>query len=139
MTAPENATSFFHACESGKGWDQCSQYVAPGAKFSAQSDPLVDIGTVEDYVNWMAGLANGIAPGCSYEIHASAYDEAAKAAIFFATFTGTHSGEGGPVPPTNKETISQYVYVFTMNDDGKISNMQKVWNDPWAMRELGWM
>lgn len=139
MTTPENATKFFHACESGKGWDECSQYVAPGATFSAQSEPLVDIKSVEDYVNWMAGLATVIAPGCSYELHSSAYDDDSKSAIFFATFTGTHSGEGGPVPPTNKETNSQYVYVLNMNDEGKIRRMIKVWNAPWAMRELGWM
>ena len=139
MTPPDNATKFFHACESGKGWDECSQYVAPGATFSAQSEPLVDIKSVEDYVNWMAGLATVIAPGCSYELHSSAYDDDSKSAIFFATFTGTHSGEGGPVPPTNKETNSQYVYVLNMNDEGKIRSMIKVWNAPWAMRELGWM
>jgi len=139
MSLPENASKFFHACESGKGWQECSQYVEPGATFSAQSEPLVDIKTVEDYVNWMAGFATVTAPGCSYELHAAAYDEANKSAIYFATFTGIHSGEGGPVPPTNKETNSHYVYILTMNDDGNISSMQKVWNAPWAMNELGWM
>jgi hypothetical protein len=29
--------------------------------------------------------------------------------------------------------------VLDMNDEGKIRSMQKVWNAPWAMRELGWM
>ncbi len=139
MTMPDNATKFFHACESGKGWQECSQYVEPDAPFTAQSEPLVDVKTIEAYTDWMAGFANTIAPGCSYELHTSAYDDAAKAAIFFATFTGTHSGEGGPVPPTNKETNSHYVYVLKMNDEGKIRGMQKVWNAPWAMRELGWM
>ena len=139
MTPPDSATKFFHACESAKGWDECSQYVVPGAEFSAQSEPLVDIKTVEDYTNWMAGFGTVTAPGCSYELHTSAYDEDSKNAVFFATFTGTHSGEGGPVPPTHKETNSHYVYVLNMNDEGKIRSMQKVWNAPWAMRELGWM
>jgi hypothetical protein len=43
------------------------------------------------------------------------------------------------VPPTNKTTNSQYVYALTMNSDGKISSMTKVWNASWALRELGWM
>jgi hypothetical protein len=135
----QNATDFFHACDSAKGWDQCSQYVAEGASFHAQSEPLVDITTVEGYANWMAGFGENVVPGSSYEIHTSAYDDASKTAIFFATFTGKHTGDGGPIPPTNKETNTHYVYIFTMNDEGKIEKMQKVWNAPWALKELGWM
>jgi hypothetical protein len=104
MSAFENATKFFHACESLEGWGGCEQYVAEGAPFFAQSEPLVDINTVEDYANWMAGFGSTTAAGCSYDLHASAYDVANATAIYFATFTGRHVGEGGPVPPTNKET-----------------------------------
>ena len=139
MSGFENATKFFHACESVKGWDECSQYVEPGAAFSAQCEPLVEFKTVEEYVNWMTGFCETIAPGGSYELHASCFDDTTGKAIFFATYTLTHTGEGGPVPPTNKTTNSQYVYVLTMNGDDKIQRMQKVWNAPWAMRELGWM
>jgi len=139
MSGFENAIKFFHTCESVKGWDKCSKYVAPDASFSAQCEPLIEIKTVEEYVNWMTNFCETIAPGSSYELHSSAYDDAAKMAVFFATFTLNHTGEGGPVPPTNKETNSQYVYIFTINGDDKIQKMQKVWNAPWAMRELGWM
>ena len=139
MSGFRNATKFFHACESVKGWDQCREYVAPDATFSAQSEPLVDIKTVEDYVNWMTGFCETIAPDGSYELHSLSFDDATKTAIFFATYTLTHTGEGGPVPPTNKTTNSQYVYIVTMNDDDKIRGMKKVWNAPWAMKELGWM
>ncbi|TDJ31279.1 MAG: hypothetical protein E2O59_01020, partial [Gammaproteobacteria bacterium] len=58
MSAFETATDFFHACETLKGWEGCKQYVAPGAGFSAQCEPLVEIDTVEGYSNWMAGLGN---------------------------------------------------------------------------------
>ena len=139
MSGFENATKFFHACESVKGWDQCSKHVAPDASFSAQCEPLVEHKTVEEYVNWMTGFCETIAPSGSYELHSSSFDDETRTAIFFATYTLTHTGEGGPVPPTNKTTNTQYVYIFTMNDDDKIQEMQKVWNAPWAMRELGWM
>ncbi len=139
MSAMENATNFFHACDSAKGWDECSQYVAEGASFHAQSEPLVDITTIEGYANWMAGFGENVVPGSSYEIHSSAYDDASKTAIFFATFTGKHTGDGGPIPPTNKETNTHYVYILSMNEDDKIAKMQKVWNAPWALKELGWM
>ena len=138
MSAFETATKFFHACESLKGWEGCKQYVAPGAKFTAQSEPLVDIDSVEGYTEWMAGLGNNPLAGCSYDLHASSYDESSKTALFFATFNGTHTGEGGPIPVTNKQTNSHYVYVLTLNEDDQISSMVKVWNAPWALVELGW-
>lgn len=139
MSAFDNATKFFHACESLKGWEGCKQYVAPGAPFTAQSEPLVDVNSVEAYTEWMAAVGKNPLKGCSYDLHASSYDEGNKTAIFFATFTGTHVGEGGPVPPTHKRTVTDYVYVLTMNGDGQVAKMLKVWNAPWALKELGWM
>ena len=139
MTTFENAEKFFHAVDSSAGWEACKEYVAENAVFIAQSEPLADITTVKDYVDWMAEFGTKTVPGCAYELHASSYDESRKAATFFATFTATHSGEGGPVPPTNKTTNTHYVYVLNMNDDGKVEKMHKIWNAPWAMRELGWM
>jgi len=58
--------------------------------------------------------------------------------FFFATYHAKHTGEGGPVPPTQKETHSQYVYILTMGTDNKVAKMVKVWNAPWVLRELGW-
>ncbi|MEM7279494.1 MAG: hypothetical protein AAF385_15380 [Pseudomonadota bacterium] len=138
MSAMQTATDFFHACESLKGWTGCKQYVADGAGFVAQSEPLVDVGTVEDYCEWMAGLGSTALAGCSYKLHTSAFDANNNTALFFGTFTGTHVDEGGPVPPTNKETNSHYVYVVKLNDENKISHMTKIWNAPWALTELGW-
>ena len=138
MTAFDNATHFFHACESLEGWQGCQQYVADDADFSAQSEPLVDIKTVKDYCDWMAGLGNGPLKGCNYTLHTSAYDEANNTATFFATFHGQHIADGGPVAPTNKQTNSHYVYVLKMDSQGKVEQMTKIWNAPWAMAELGW-
>ncbi len=138
MSAFETATDFFNACESLKGWEGCKQYVAPGAKFTAQCEPLVEIDTVEGYSEWMAGLGNNVLPGCSYKLHSSSYDDSTRTALFFATFTGTHSGDGGPVPPTNKQTNTDYVYVLMLDENDLISSMVKVWNAPWALAELGW-
>ena len=77
-------------------------------------------------------------PEAEYELHASAFDEANNTAIFFATCHAKHTDEGGPVPPTGKETHSQYVYAVTMDDAGKVSKMTKIWNPTWALSELGW-
>jgi hypothetical protein len=139
MTAYDAATAFYHACESLEGWQGCKQYVAENAVFSAQSEPLGDISLVEDYCEWMAGLGKGPLVGCGYSLHSSAWDEANLTALFFATFNGKHTGEGGPVPATNGETHSHYVYAITMDEDNKVCAMTKIWNDPWALKELGWM
>ncbi len=139
MSAFDNAKSFFEACEAAKGWTGCSEYVADGAPMIAQSEPLVDITTVEAYCDWMAGFGSVTAAGATYTLHTSSYDEENQAAVFFATYHATHVGDGGPVPPTNKETNSHYVYILNMNDDGKVAKMTKVWNASWAMRELGWI
>lgn len=139
MNGFDNARKFFEACETAAGWKGCKQYVAPGAGFTAQSEPLADVHTVEDYCDWMAGFGTTTAPGATYDLHAASYDDDTNTAIFFATYNAKHTGDGGPVPPTNKETHSHYVYILSMNDDGKVGQMVKVWNAPWAMRELGWM
>lgn len=139
MTAFENATNFFHACESLKGWEGCKKFVEQNASFTAQCEPLVGIDTVEDYCEWLAGFGRVTTPGATYDLHTSCYDEATNTAMFYATFTGKHTGDGGPVTPTQKETKSHYVYILTMNGDDQVENMVKVWNAPWAMKELGWI
>ncbi len=138
MTTFENAKKFFAACEAAEGWAGCEQYVADNAAFEAQSEPLVDINTVQDYCEWMAGFGTITAPGASYDLHSSSYDEESRTAVFFATYHAKHTGDGGPVPPTQMETNSHYVYALTMDADDKVAKMVKIWNAPWAMRELGW-
>ncbi len=138
MSAFENAKKFFAACEAPEGWAGCAPYVAEGAVFVAQSEPLTDITTVEAYCEWMKAFGTETAAGATYDLHNAAFDEATRTALFFATFNGKHVGEGGPVPPTGKETHSHYVYALTMDADDKVSHMTKIWNAPWAMRELGW-
>ncbi len=54
MSAFEIATKFFHACETLKGWDECKQFVAADAPFSAQCEPrgvVARCGVVADRAN----------------------------------------------------------------------------------------
>ena len=138
MSKMDIATKFFHQCEGLAGRAGCEQYVADGARFEAQSEPIADVATILDYCDWMQGVGQGPLEGCSYEIVASSFDESTSTALFFGHFSGKHVGEGGPVPPTGKQTTSDYVYALTVNDDNKISHMVKIWNAPWALNELGW-
>jgi predicted ester cyclase len=132
----DTAAAFFEACETGKGWAECSAYCTADATFDAQSEPLAEITTLKDYVDWMKGLLVFVPDG-RYEIRSFATDADRNNVCAYGVFSGTHSAEGGPMPPTGKSTNSDYVYVMDFTD-GKISHMTKIWNSGWAMRELGW-
>ena len=138
MSHFQTATDLFHACETLKGWEGCKEFVADEALFTAQCERLTEIATVQEYCEWMAAVGNGPLKGCSYKLHSSSYDEQGQTALFFATFTATHVGDGGPVEPTQKQTNTDYVYALTMNEEGKVEKMCKIWNAPWALKELGW-
>jgi predicted ester cyclase len=132
----ETAHAFFDAVETGKGWEGCCTYCTPNASFSAQAEPLADVRTLEGYAEWMKGLLVFMPDG-RYTLKAFAADTERNSVAAFAVFSGTHSGPGGPCPPTNKSTNTDYVYVMQF-EGGKISHMTKIWNAGWAMRELGW-
>ncbi len=132
----EAAMAFYHACESGKGWAGCAEYCHPDAGFSAQAGAIADMNTLEAYCDWMAGVVT-IMPDADYDLKASGADEENGRVTIYGVFTGTHTAEGGPVPPTGKRTESDYVYVADMRD-GKVAHLTKIWNDGWAFGQLGW-
>jgi len=131
------AEQFFDACESGKGWDVCQQYCHPDATFSAQAGALADVSTLEAYTEWMKGLLTPVPDG-RYELRSFAVDEDRNNVSAFAVFHGTHTGEGGPVPPTGKSVAADYVYVMDFDGD-RIRHMTKIWNDGISLQQLGWM
>jgi predicted ester cyclase len=130
------ANDFFAACETGKGWDGCKIYCAPDATFAAQAEPLAGIKTLAEYADWMKGLMT-IMPDGSYEVKSFATDSGRNNVAVYATFSGTHTGPGGPCEPTGKKTSSDYVYVIQFADD-KIRHMTKIWHSGMALKELGW-
>jgi len=136
-TIMETARAFFDACETGAGWEGCSTFCHADAGFSAQAEPLADVTTLQAYADWMAGLF-GLMPDARYEVKSFAFDPERNNVCAYAVFSGTHTGEGGPVPPTGKGTSSDYVYVMDFKD-GRIAHMTKIWNAGMAMRDLGWV
>lgn len=133
----ETAEKFFDACETGKGWEICKQFCDADATFSAQAGALAGITTLEAYTEWMKGLLTPLPDG-SYELRSFAVDQQRNNVTAYAVFRGTHTGEGGPVPPTGKRVEADYVYVMEFNGD-RIRHMTKVWNDTFSLQQLGWM
>lgn len=130
------AAAFFDACETGKGWTQCAQYCHSDAGFSAQSTALTGVSTVAAYADWMQGLFTPI-PDARYDLKSFAIDEERQSVLVYAVFHGSNSGDGGPVPPTGNTTTSDYVYHIEFRGN-KIAHMTKIWNDGWALQQLGW-
>ena len=136
-TIKERAAGFFEACETGKGWDACREFCHPGATFSAQARALADVDTLEAYTEWMKEFLTPV-PDAHYELKSFAVDDERGKVSAFAVFHGTHTGEGGPVPPTGKSISADYVYVMDFDGD-RIRHMTKIWNDTISLQQLGWM
>ena len=130
------AEAFFAACETGKGWEVCRAYCSPGATFSAQAEPLLGVKTLAEYTEWMKAIVS-VLPDARYDVKSFAVDEARNNVAAYGVFHGTHTGAGGPVPPTGRRVSTDYVYVMQF-EDGKIIHMTKIWNAGLALKELGW-
>ncbi len=133
----DTAERFFDACESGKGWAGCGEYCHPGATFSAQAGALAGVNTLEGYTEWMKGLFTPMPDG-RYEVRSFAVDEGRHNVAAYGVFRGTHTGDGGPVPPTGKAVEADYVYVMEFDGD-RIRHMTKIWNDVFSLKQAGWM
>src|SRR5205807_8269019 len=107
------------------------------ATFTAQAEPLIDVHTLRDYTEWMKGLLT-VLPDGRYEMKSFSIDSEHDIASAYAVFSGSHTGEGGPVQPTGRSTNTDYVYVMQFAS-GKIRAMTKIWNAGLATKELGWV
>lgn len=73
----------------------------------------------------MHGLVGGPIPDFKYNIVSITTND--TEVCFFATFTGTHTGAGGPVEASDppKQVKGTYVYLVAFNDEGKVMQMTK--------------
>ena len=136
MSITQTAHNFFEACESGKGWEGCQAFCHDDASFSCQSEALAEVATLAAYADWMKGIF-GPLPDASYELKSFATDNERRNVSAYGVFKATHTGEGGPVPPTGKRVETDYVYVMEFDGD-KIRHMTKIWHSGMALKELGW-
>jgi predicted ester cyclase len=84
----------------------------------------------------MKGLLTFMPDG-RYGLKSFATDEERSNVAAYGVFYATHTGEGGPCPPTGKSTRTDYAYVMDFDGD-KIRHMTKIWHSGLAMKELGW-
>ena len=96
------AEAFFEACETGKGWEGCQRLLharrhllRPGRAAARGQDARA--------VHRLDEGHHGVLPDGRYELKSFATDEARNNVAAYAVFHGTHTGQGGPVPPTGKQ------------------------------------
>ncbi len=116
---------------------RCKAYCTPDATFSAQAEPLADVKSLQQYTDWMKGLMTFVPDG-RYELKSFGTDDERNSVCAYAVFSGTHTGQGGPCPPTGKSVRTDYVYVMEFEGE-KIRHMTKIWHAGLAMKELGWI
>ena len=129
------ARRFFDTCEAGKGWQACRAYCTQDATFSAQCEPLAEIGTMQAYTDWIAGALHTFRSGW-YEVRSVATDEAGASVSIFSVFSAAAGGKDER-SATRKMLKIDYVYVLFFEGQ-EIRHMTKVWNAGWTMREMGW-
>jgi predicted ester cyclase len=93
--------------------------------------------TLQQYTDWMKGLLTFMPDG-RYELKSFGTDEERQSVCAYGVFSATHTGQGGPCPPTGKRVKTDYVYVMDFAG-GKIRHMTKIWHAGLAMKELGWV
>ena len=87
---------------------------------------------------WMVNFKANICPDAKFTIKSTAWDFDRKVALYNAVFHCTHTGAGGPCDATNKHADTDYFYHVETNDEGKVTSMQKVWNDGHCLKQIGW-
>ena len=137
MSITEVAQAFFTACETGQGWEACHTFCTPDASFAAQAHALDGVTALAAYTDWMKAIVAGVFPGATYSTEFFAADDARQRVAAYGIFRATHTGAGGPQPPTGKSAVTDYVYVMQFSG-GKISHMTKIWNSEDCFKQLGW-
>lgn len=130
------ARAFLEACDTGQGREACRPFCTPSATFECQAEPLAEVSDLGAYTEWMKDIV-GVLSDARYSIKAIAANPGTSLVLVHALIQGTHTGEGGPVPPTGLSICSDYVYVMRF-EDSRISHLTKIWNSGWALNQLGW-
>lgn len=134
-----NAKKIMHSIDAAKPYEDVADMVVENAPFLCQSDALKDVTTVKGWCEWMGNFATNIAPDCKPTVHNIAWDSTKKTALLYATYHAKHTGTGGPMEATNKETNTHYCYIVMMDaTTNKCTSFTKVWNDGYCLKELGW-
>ena len=107
---------------------------------ATQSEQMGNVPTLRQYVDLCAGFLK-VCPDASYVVKSFVTDESNQTVCVFAVISGTHTGAPrGPIPPTGKKTITNYVYAMEFEDNKNQAHDQDL--EPWLDNQgtgLGWL
>lgn len=131
------------ACDGGLGWEECRKFCTEDATFSCQCDTLAGLQTLREYAEFFQLFCKAC-PGVTWTMHTIQWDRVAHTAVMNSTYHCTHSVSVpglGPEIPTMKSIHTDYCYIVTTDPSrkNKVVHINKVWNDQWALRDLGWL
>lgn len=140
----DQTRQFLYYLDNGKGWESCKAYCVdePTCTFDCQCDCLRGVNTIAAYALWKQDFCNNITPGFTIRVHSCSVCMETMTVTYVATFHGKHTGPNGPVPPTQRECHTEYVYVVQLDEsdnDNKVQSVKKIWNDTYARKQLGWI
>eukprot|EP00937_MAST-01D_sp_MAST-1D-sp2_P007696 g7696.t1 len=134
----DTARELFHLLESGQGGPEIvnGYCVEGGAQFSCLALP--QFSTVEDFCIYKQAIATQVAPDAKVELLHLATNE--EEVMLMAQMTATHTGLGGPSPPSNpaKRMAVQYSYVMHFDMANKLTELKMVFDICTMYRAWGW-
>uniref|UniRef100_A0A7S3YT20 CBS domain-containing protein n=3 Tax=Lotharella globosa TaxID=91324 RepID=A0A7S3YT20_9EUKA len=129
----------FEAVDGVKGWPEISKYCVEDCPFAMHGLISQDKRMLKDWAKFLETFGNGF-PEYEAETLFEGWDEKRQVGLFAANFKGKHTGEGGVCAPTGKTLGdgTRYCYMLHVNNDGKVDDVKKIWNDCHAFMRLGW-
>jgi len=123
----------------GQGWESWQPFCHPDAGLRKVGTSSVGMEVHESLPEFADSTKVLLAlfPDLREELSSLAIDEEQNTAIAYVVAKGTHTGEGGPVPPTGKSFEVDVVYVMRFDGD-RLRHLTVVMNDLVVDRQLGW-
>eukprot|EP00697_Spironema_sp_BW2_P006648 gnl/Spiro4/20751_TR10106_c0_g1_i1.p1 gnl/Spiro4/20751_TR10106_c0_g1~~gnl/Spiro4/20751_TR10106_c0_g1_i1.p1 ORF type:complete len:405 (-),score=121.48 gnl/Spiro4/20751_TR10106_c0_g1_i1:124-1308(-) len=134
----DKATQLFEALDSGSGPECVRDYidVLKPAEMSCESGLPNFPTTILGYAKWLQDLKEGPLPDLRSEIQQLTSGE--RVVHILGVMRATHLADQGPVPPTNKPSISNFVYVMEFDAGNKVVHLTKVHDVKHMYDQLGW-
>ncbi|MDX1478148.1 MAG: ester cyclase [Saprospiraceae bacterium] len=114
-------------------FDRMHEVIAPNYVRHCQATPDIKVRSLEDFKAFIRA-DRAVIPDQKFELkHLVAED---NYVAFYATYTGTQTGQMGPFPPSNKRVVLDFAGVHRL-EDGKIVETWITWDNVAFLTQLG--
>lgn len=138
-TLSQSAERFVVSVAPGQRWEAWRPYCHPDATFRKVGTSSVGM-EVHDSLREFAESTKAMVavfPDLRVELRSLAVDEEHGIAMVYLVIEGTHTGEGGPVPPTGRSFEVDAAYVMEFDGD-RLRHLTMVMNELVVDKRLGW-